>query len=226
MKLGEIKLEALRLMFMNYNDDLKLENFDNYLLNENYASYLVNMNGSINRCFSSIEEKCVLPSKSHKFLNTEGTQSGAFIRFDLDNILNDYSTFDRVIYENNNGDYNGEYDYKLEGNTLVLDKIDDGESYTLLYKPSISRISNDNSNDEIEYKYTFTGNNSGYAIAFSAVIVAKLLPVYTVIGSSFLILIFTPTQSHTLDIPSDLLEQFLRSIHICLRQHKIFFSLE
>ena len=145
MKLGEIKLEALRLMFMNYNDDLSIEDFESYLQNENYASYLVNMNGSINRCFSSIEEKGVLPSKSHTLTLSEGTVSGAFIRFDLSTILNDYSSIDRVIYENDNGEYNGEYDYKLEGDVLVLDRIDEDETYTLLYKPSISRITNETS---------------------------------------------------------------------------------
>ena len=57
MKLGDIKIQALKLMFVNYNDDISIDSLPTLSTDQNYGSYLVNMPGSINRCFASIEEK-------------------------------------------------------------------------------------------------------------------------------------------------------------------------
>jgi hypothetical protein len=140
MKLGDIKIESLKLMFVNYNTDIAITDLESYMQEENYASYLVNMTGAINRCFSSIESKGVLPSKAKVLKATDGLASGAFIRFDLSELIDDFYAIDRVVYENDNGEYDGDCDYRLEENTLVLKKFDDDESYTVLYKPSITRV--------------------------------------------------------------------------------------
>ena len=149
MKLGEIKLEALRLMFTNVNEDLIIEQIDNYKDDESYGSYLANMPGSINRCFSLIEEKRVLPQKSHYLNHLDGTVSGKYIRFMLDDVIDDFFDIVRVICESSNGEYIGDYEYYKEGNTLVL-KYDTGANYIVVYSPKIERISSETSeNTEI-----------------------------------------------------------------------------
>lgn len=65
MILDEIRKEALRLMFVNYEDDLDRFgwNTDN-CANETYLQYIRNMRGCINRCFGIFErERCLLPKK-------------------------------------------------------------------------------------------------------------------------------------------------------------------
>ncbi len=52
MTLGEIKVEALRVIGVNLSEDLSEQNMDELLETEKYRSYLVNMVGPINRCLS------------------------------------------------------------------------------------------------------------------------------------------------------------------------------
>lgn len=146
MKLGEIKIEALKLMFVNYNTPMEIEDIPKLEQEENYGSYLVNMPGSINRCFSSLEEKGALPSKSIKLEN--GEVDGKFVRYDLE-AIEDFLAIDRLIYQNSNGDYNGNYDYQLESNILVMPIITAHESYRLLYKSKLQRITALTDNDTI-----------------------------------------------------------------------------
>ena len=147
MKLGEIKIEALKLMFANYNTDIDIDKIIDLYDDENYGYYLVNMNGSINRCFSALEEKLVLPSKNFVLNKTLAEVSCGKMRFNLDEILTDYFAIDRVIYENEYGEYNGNINFEMEGNVLVLPEIGARESYRLLYKPSLERVSADTEED-------------------------------------------------------------------------------
>lgn len=140
MKLGDIKIEALKLMFVNYNVDFQIEELEQLALDENYGSYLVNMPGAINRCFSSLEEKGVLPVKSYALKPSEALASGSFLRFDLASLINDFFDIERIVYENDNGEYVGDYEYQREGNVIVLSNIGCGEYYTVLYKPKLERI--------------------------------------------------------------------------------------
>ncbi len=149
MKLGDIKVEALKLMFINVRDDIDIENLDVLARNETYRDYLINMPGAINRCFASIEEKRVLPSKSRTLQRSEARVSGRFVRFDLVfPLISDFFDIDRIVKETSEGDYDGDCDYTMEGNTLVLDRYeeDDGITYTVIYKPKIPRITSTNSN--------------------------------------------------------------------------------
>ena len=145
MKLGEIKLEALKIMFANYNHDITIEGLVECYADENYGSYLINMPGSINRCLSVIENKGVLPSKRVVLEATRGVASGQFIRFDLFSMVPDLYIIERVIKEDTYGFYNGDYQYQLEGEVLVLDRPCENETYTLIYKPSLPRITQDSS---------------------------------------------------------------------------------
>ena len=87
VKYGEIKIEALKLMFVNNGDDIRYEDIEAYEQDDTYSGYLVNMPGSVNRCFSELELKGVLPSKSKTLTASEGVASGAFIRFDLASLI-------------------------------------------------------------------------------------------------------------------------------------------
>lgn len=139
MKLGDIKIEALKLMFVDYNIECQIEHLEQLAQEENYGSYLVNMPGAINRCFSSLEEKGVLPVKTYNLKSSEALANGAFFRFDLSHIK-DFFEIDRVVYENDKGEYFGNYEYQREGNIIVLPNIRGGESYNILYKPKLERI--------------------------------------------------------------------------------------
>lgn len=139
MKYGEIKIETLKLMFANMGEDISTDKLDTYEQSDNYGSYLINMPGSINRCFSALECKGVLPSKSKVLKASEGVASGAFIRFNLSSIISDFYDVDRVVSESSCGEYCGDCDYQKEGDVLVLER-DDDKTYTVLYRPTIPRV--------------------------------------------------------------------------------------
>lgn len=141
MKYGDIKIEALKLMFVNMGDDITIDKLETYEQDDTYNAYLVNMPGSINRCFSALESKGVLPSKSKTLTALEGVASGAFIRFDLPSTIDNYCDIDRVVSETADGEYCGDCDYQIEGDTLVLERFDDEDiTYTVLYRPTIPRV--------------------------------------------------------------------------------------
>ena len=150
MTLGEIKIESLKLMYTNLADDINEDMLENYLNDENYRGYLFAMTGSINRCFGRIENRKVLPSKSYTLDASMGEKRGAFIRFNLDYLIKDIYCVDRIVYENTNGAYVPDYDYMTEGNYLVLNSIKDGETYTVIYKPTIKRVGSGNDEKEID----------------------------------------------------------------------------
>lgn len=137
MKLGEIKIEALRLMFANVGEILDAAFLSQYKDDERFRDYLDNMPGSINRCFAEIEKRGVIPSKTVSL--TDGTSNGYSIRFDLSEI-GDFGAVDRLISENK-WIYDPAHAYRMEGNTLVVDSPLSGEKYTLLYKPCLTRVS-------------------------------------------------------------------------------------
>lgn len=64
MKLGDIKAEALRLMFVNFNYNISANDITRLASDETYGSYIVNMNGSINRGLDVMERKGVIARSS------------------------------------------------------------------------------------------------------------------------------------------------------------------
>lgn len=176
MKLGDIKIEALKLMFANVNEDLYVDNLGIYERDETYRGYLVNMPGAINRCFASIEEKRVLPSKTRTLKCSDAKREecltceekdtvcqekcnscrygcrrshSPFVRFDLADLISDFFDIDRIVMETEDGDYDGDCDYMTEGDTLVLEQYRkcDGITYTVIYKPTIPRVTATTSNN-------------------------------------------------------------------------------
>ena len=132
MKLGEIKIEALKLMFAINNGDYTdpdVDNLEHMKSSRDYSDYLSAMNGSINRCFMLLEEKRVLPVKS-TVLCGEG-------RYILD--MADFFDIDRIVYEGR-GEYDGNCEYLREGDMVIIKDYDACGEYRLLYKPSLPRV--------------------------------------------------------------------------------------
>lgn len=164
MTYGEIKIETLKIMFANENEELTVETLSDYESDENYRSYLLNMRGAINRCFSVIEEKRVLPTRSKKLSYAAGDVGAAFIRFDLGALFDDYFDVDRVVRETVDGEYIGECEYRREGDVLVLPLCElvnvrekngtqtyeerNDVTYFAVYRPRIKRITSATPNAE------------------------------------------------------------------------------
>lgn len=147
MKLGEVKIEALKLMFANTGNDIIAEELDSYMLDETYKDYLVNMPGAINRCFSNLEDKRVLPIKSYTLSVGEGFPSGTNgnVRFYLDSIISDIYDIERLVYEKDN-EYIGDYEFRREGRAIVIMDFDREASYIVLYRPRLPRITSTTNN--------------------------------------------------------------------------------
>lgn len=138
MKLGEIKIEALKLMFASYEVDFSETQLRNEMADDTYRDYLMNMPGAINRAFSVIENKCVLPIKSYTFDSKE---------LDLAK-LSDFSRVYRVVFNGKGGCNVPDFLYKIENKKLLMtDELREGESYTLYYRPKLTRITSGTDDD-------------------------------------------------------------------------------
>ncbi len=138
MKIGDIKAQALKLMFVTYTDDIRADEIEAYTDQENYRPYLLGMTDSINRCLSDVENRRVLPVKRYELKFEDAVQSRSAYRFDLSAVA-DFFDVCRLVAE---GDYtyDGDAPYFMEGDTLVLRGADEDVDYTLLYYPKIKRL--------------------------------------------------------------------------------------
>ena len=151
MTLGEIKIEALKLMFTNYGEDLSAEHLSELTGSHEYGRYLVAMTGSVNRCFADIESRRVLPEKSFTLSAALGRREGQTLVFELAALIPDYLIAERLIYERA-----GEppvplalWEYR-EGETLRIpvfgekeekeEKEEERERYRLIYRPCLPRV--------------------------------------------------------------------------------------
>ena len=149
MKLGEIKIEALKLMFADYTDDLSMENLAALKSDENFGRYVNSMPGAINRCYNRLEDTKVIPLKKVTISKEQGTEQNGRIRYNLSELISDFGTLDRVIAETETS-YNGNCEYVMETNSIVmLHSIED--ELTFVYSPALARISSSTADDtEIE----------------------------------------------------------------------------
>ena len=132
MKRGEIKIEALKLMFAVNNadyTDADVDNLDLMKADRNYSDYLSAMVGSVNRCFAILEERRILPVRS-MVLGDGG-------RYVLN--AEDFFDVERIVYEGN-GEYDGNCEYFREGDAVIIKDYDTHGEYRLLYRPSIPRV--------------------------------------------------------------------------------------
>lgn len=138
MKLGEIKIEALKLMFADYTDDLSIDNLSSLKLDENFGRYVNSMPGAINRCYNRLEDSKVIPLKNITLTKEQGTIKNGRIRYNLAELIQDFGTLDRVIAETETS-YNGNCEYVMETNSIVVfPSIED--ELTFIYSPKLTRI--------------------------------------------------------------------------------------
>lgn len=137
MKLGEIKIEALKLMSINYSFDVGVDDLQSLVSDENYGGYLVNMAGAIKRALDRIENACVLPQKT-KILTTYDFVVGRhFLKFDTSKI-DDCYMIDRVTAEYDDGTYCGNVDFTMEGDNILFKN--ELATYTIIYYPTAPDI--------------------------------------------------------------------------------------
>ncbi len=140
MKLGEIKMQALRLMFVTATADHEGEDLSILAGDEECKDYIAGMPGAINRCFANLESRDVLPVKRAVLSKFSGEVYGGSVRYTLSSILPDLFKVERVVWEREKGGYNSSVGYTREGDTLLLSEIADGERYIILYRPRIKRV--------------------------------------------------------------------------------------
>ena len=134
MKVGDIKIEALRLMFAGVPALMNADNLYGYESRSEFELYLSMMPGSIHRCIDNIVSRCILPVKRKELSLTGVERRGRFYRFDISG--SDFYEVSRVI-KMSEDEYDGDHPYRMEGETLVLLAPDEASSYTLLYHPKI-----------------------------------------------------------------------------------------
>ena len=178
MKLSDIKIEALKLMFITGAEVLSLDNLEAYAYDENYGFYLVKMNGSINRCFSRLEAMGVLPPRVHTLRAEDARELAEVLEYDLTDIP--ISELVDVVFVDNSTWLDkstglekstwqrrklcaDEYEHIPEENLLLLNKIGEEDRYKVYYRPKINRLTD------------VSGNNTEIDIPDT---VASLIPLY------------------------------------------------
>ena len=139
MKLGDIKAQAISLMFVNTTEEIAHDNLLDHVDDDTYGYYLVRMPEAINRAFSAIERARVLPVRSQELVTAAGAETLRGVRFDLGTLISDYYDVERVVKESRAG-YETVTDYFREGDAIVIEGFDTAAMYRLLYRPSIRRI--------------------------------------------------------------------------------------
>lgn len=140
MKLGEIKLEALRIMNINNDSVLLLDRFDSLLGEKKYAKYLNNMYNCINKAIDIINHKGILPQNTMPLAELPLTKSSVNNRFDISQIT-DFLSISRIVYEDNVSNYCARIPYEREGNKIVVSNDYFPEFLTLIYNTKIQNIS-------------------------------------------------------------------------------------
>ena len=142
MNIGEIKAEALKLMFAGY-DSISEGTVSGLSANENYSVYLDGMVGSINRCLADLESKDALPAKRVCLRRSAGQITGSKILFDLSAL-----SVGRILRVSafQNDSYFSNCPYDLEEDTLILDGGED-RAYVLIYRPRAKKVSLEDSDN-------------------------------------------------------------------------------
>lgn len=97
MKLGEIKLESLRLMNVD-EENLILSKIEDYKTDGGYRDYLDRMNGAINRALSRFSVYKVLPTKVEEIKPSQCETIKQFLKLNLNKILSDFGSVERIGY--------------------------------------------------------------------------------------------------------------------------------
>lgn len=147
MKLGEIKLEALMLCFANpalgidtEDEEVFLSTLNNLKYDANYEDYLNAMPGAINRCFSAIEHKGILPSRTVRLTGGALPVNEGFARLELGEIADDINRLESVTLVSSGVIIPHMPFTRLGGDTILLHPIGEKDEYVLIYEPRIPRV--------------------------------------------------------------------------------------
>ena len=150
MTIGRIKIEALKLMYLNARD-IHEEDLDGLGADQNYSDFLSAMPGCINRALQDIVLRRILPIKV-AVLNRQNDPSwvygGAY--FDIGTMLPDLYAIERIALVNaERNRYYGAVSYYHEGDGLVIPDYmtGGGDEYRLLYRPLLPEVSAETRND-------------------------------------------------------------------------------
>ena len=142
MKLGEIKLEALKLMWANTNEDIGIEQLPDLMGSERYGDYLIAMTGSVNRCFADLETRGILPVKRMLLPPPPIEKKGQTVSYDLGEMVEDYLSAVRLLYETGDGVYEDpDIHGRMAEDVLYLPWFDgEKEAYRVVYCPRLPQI--------------------------------------------------------------------------------------
>ena len=147
MKLGEIKLEALMLCFANpelgidtEDEEIFLNALNNLKYDENYKDYMNAMPGSINRCFSSIEHKGILPSKTVTLSGASLPLYEGLVKLELKELSEDFYRLESVSLISNGVVIPHMPFTRIGGDMITLQPIGPADKYVVIYEPKIPRI--------------------------------------------------------------------------------------
>lgn len=139
MLLGNVKLEALRLMFINTDKTMSVENLPDLYNDSVYAMYLTNMTGSINRAIDRIVSAKVLPMKYKVLTKADGQDLGDRTIFNLDKKIDDFYDLVSIDMLSNNK-YAENIPFVQMTNTEIILKVEDGTQILIIYNPKIAHI--------------------------------------------------------------------------------------
>ncbi len=97
MRLGDIKLESLRMMNAN-DENLSFDNLETYKTDDRFRDYLEKMPGAINRAISRMATYKVIPTKVEYIKPSQGESIKQFLKVNLKALLPDYESLERVSY--------------------------------------------------------------------------------------------------------------------------------
>ena len=143
MKLGEIKIAALTMIFpeeifeADYNNEDSLsELIFNLRQNPNYSDLLVNMPLVINRCFASLLQKGILPTKEYEINSKNAIKIGDRLKV---NIESEMSKIERIAFYNDKR-YEPRVSYVRQSTDTIL-LPDWHGTFVIVYANPVKRIS-------------------------------------------------------------------------------------
>lgn len=153
MTLGEVKIEALKLMFANGENELSVNGSGTSAMtiqqaqNDNqFRDYLLKITGAINRCFAELERQKLVPAK-RKVLVSLAEENEYNKEIDLSTLegLSDFEDVQRVTIRNGM-EYDANASYQREGNVLILSFVRRGDTVAMIYYPAIARVTSTSDN--------------------------------------------------------------------------------
>ncbi|MBQ7353516.1 MAG: hypothetical protein IJW54_05910 [Clostridia bacterium] len=143
MKLGEIKIAVLAMIFpeeifeADYdNEDSLRELIFNLRQNPNYSDMLANMPLIINRCFSSLLQKSILPTKEHEIDSKNATKMGDRLKINVESKM---SKIERIAFYNDKR-YEPRVSYVRQSTDTIL-LPDWHGTFVIVYANPVNRIS-------------------------------------------------------------------------------------